>query len=199
MNQPITFSEIKNLHEYEKARPAFRERVIEEKKHRRITVGPHMTFVFENRTTMLFQIQEMMRVERIVDEHALQHEIDTYNKLLPTDNELSATLLIDITRKEDIRPVLDSLIGLSRGSIFLVIGDSETPAQFDEEQLSEDRISAVQYIRWHLADKDIERMRLGEVPVKLVVRHKNYNHETILTNEQRDALVRDLRVMQGEN
>src|SRR5450432_3242557 len=96
----IQLVDIKNIYEYEKGREEFRRSVIAAKRDRRISVGPSMSFVFENRTTVLFQIQEMVRIERIVNEDAVQHEIDTYNKLLPTDHELSATMLIEITDKE---------------------------------------------------------------------------------------------------
>src|SRR3979409_1503984 len=114
----LQLSDIKNIYEYEKNREDFRRSVIEAKKDRRIPVGPTMSFVFENRTTVLFQIQEMVRIERIIEEEAVQHEIDTYNKLLPTDHELSATMLIEITDKEKIRPTLDSLVGLNKDSVF---------------------------------------------------------------------------------
>ena len=188
----ITLQDLQNIADYEKARPDFRKRVIEEKRHRRIPLGPIMTLVFENRTTVLFQIQEMMRTERLVHDEHIQHEIDTYNRLLPTENELSATLLIEITEKEKIRPTLDSLIGLTKDSLFLVIGEHEIEAMFDEEQSEEGRISAVQYIRWRLSEQEIERLRFGEAEVSLMVRHPNYHHFTSLTDEQRKALAADL-------
>src|SRR5437868_11083303 len=125
----ITLSDIKNIAEYEKARIEHRKRVIEAKRHRRVSVGPVITFVFENRETVLFQIQEMVRTERLVHDHHIQHEIDTYNNLLPGPNELSATMLIDITDKDKIRPTLDSLVGMTDNSVFLVIGEKEIEAE----------------------------------------------------------------------
>jgi hypothetical protein len=192
--KPITLDEIKNVYEYEKVRPQMREAIIQEKRHRRVQVGPQMTFVFENRRTILFQIQEMIRTERIITDDGMQAEIDTYNQLLPGDNELSATLLIEITVKHDIRPVLDSLVGLTKDSVFLTIGEREIPASFDEMQSEDDRISAVQYVKWKLTDPDIERMRLGASEVAIVVRHPNYSHYTVLTAEQRDAIINDISV-----
>ncbi len=181
-----------DIAEYEKQRPAFRARMIEAKKHRRVHVGPIMTFVFENRDTVVFQIQEMMRVERIVHEDQIQHEIDTYSRLLPSHNELSATLLIEITEKEKIKPTLDALVGLTKDSVFLIVGEHEIEAAFDEEQSEEGRISAVQYIRWTLNEIEIERLRFGEADVSLMVRHPNYHHFTRLTDEQRRAIAQDL-------
>ena len=188
----IQLSELKNIAEYEKERPAIRQKVIEAKRHRRVSVGPLMTFVFENRTTVLFQIQEMMRTERLVHEEHIQHEIDTYSRLLPDRNELSATLLIEITEKSKIRTILDSLVGLTEHSVFLVIGEKEVEATFDEEQSEEGRISAVQYIRWKLGDQDTERMRFGQADISIMIRHPNYHHFTKLTDEQREAIVRDI-------
>jgi len=190
----IELSELQNIAEYEKSRADFRKRVIEEKRHRRIPLGPLMTLVFENRTTVLFQIQEMMRTERLVHDEQIQHEIETYSRLLPSENELSATLLIEITEKDKIKSILDSLVGLTNDSLFLVIGKHEVEATFDEEQSEEGRISAVQYIRWRLSEEEIERLRFGQTDVSLMVRHPNYHHFTSLTDEQRKALAADLSV-----
>ena len=188
----ISISDILNIAEYEKQRPEYRVRMIEAKKHRRVHVGPVMTFVFENRDTVLFQIQEMMRVERMVHDEQIQHEIDTYSRLLPSHDELSATLLIEITDKEKIRSTLDSLVGMTEHCVYLVIGEKEIEAMFDEEQSEEGRISAVQYIRWKLDDPDVERLCLGQADVSLMIRHPNYHYFTPLTNEQRKAIAKDL-------
>lgn len=189
---PITLTDILDIAQYEKVRQEQRKRVIAEKRHRRVQVGPVMTFVFENRATVLFQIQEMVRTERMVHDEAIQHEIETYSKLLPTPNELSATLLIEITDKEKIKPTLDSLVGLTHDSIFLQIGEHEIPTIFDEEQSEEGRISAVQYVRWHLSDSDIQSLRSGQSEVSLMVRHPNYRHVIMLTTEQRESIASDL-------
>jgi Protein of unknown function (DUF3501) len=188
----ISISDILNIAEYEKQRPEYRKRVIEAKKHRRILVGPLMTFIFENRETVLFQIQEMVRTERLVHDKDIQHEIDTYNRLLPTHNELSATLLIGITDKEKIKSTLDSLVGLTNKSVYLSIGEKQIEATFDEEQSEEGRISAVQYIRWKLSEEDVERLRFGQAEISIVIRHPNYHEVTPLMNEQRKAIAKDL-------
>src|ERR1017187_5603994 len=188
---PIALTDLLNIADYEKARPEFRKRVMDSKRNRRISVGPIMTFVFENRETVLFQIQEMMRTERLVHDDQIQHEIDTYRQLLPSKNELSATLLIEITEKDKIKLLLDSLVGLPHNSLFLVIGEKEIPATFDEEQSEEGRISAVQYVKWKLDAQDIERMHSVEAAVRILVRHPNYDHSTELTKEQVAAIASD--------
>ena len=188
----ITLSEIKNIYEYEKIRTEYRATIIAEKKNRRVTIGDNITIIFENRNSVLFQIQEMIRTEKIITDAGMQHEIDTYNQILPADNELSATLLIDITDKEKIRPTLDSLIGLNKNSLFVMIGGKEILASFDDSQGDDDRISAVQYVKWHLSVEDVAAFGNPEIPVSIVVRHSNYNAAKILSINERNALYQDL-------
>ena len=95
MEQPVTRLEVLDIAQYEKSRPAFREKVLELKSKRQLLVGGHFNFIFENHTTVLYQIQEMMRVERIVEEEAIAHEISTYNELIPKNGGLAATLLLE--------------------------------------------------------------------------------------------------------
>ncbi len=190
--KPIEFSEVKNLYEYEKIRDEFRKGVIAAKKTRRIRLGDKMTLVLENRDSVLFQIQEMMRVERIVADDAVQHEIDTYNQLVPGDNQITGTLLIDITEKALIKPVLDSLVGLNNNMFFLKVGDHKIPAVFDEGQSEDDRISAVQYIKWTLTPEDVKAIRGQEKEVSILSKHSNYSFVHILTPEQRQAVIEDL-------
>lgn len=188
----ITFSDVKNVYEYEKIREDFRKKIIEIKKTRRISVGPHLMFTFENRETVLFQIQEMIRVERLLTDEAMQSEIDVYNQLIPGARELSATLLIEITEQSEVRPILDSLVGLGHNSVFLKIGAHEIPTIFDEAQSAEDRISAVQYVKWKLSDEDIRTMNDFSQKASIVIQHKNYQYETLFENEQRSAICHDL-------
>ena len=107
----ITMNEVMPIAEYERQREAFRSRVIELKRKRRISVGPLVTLVFENRETLRFQVQEMIRVERIVDPAKVQDELDVYNGLLPGPDELSATLLIEITEEAKMKEWLDRFMG----------------------------------------------------------------------------------------
>src|SRR5438034_6533108 len=100
-------SEILNLVEYERVRETRRREIIELKKRRRVSVGRYLTFVFENRETVWFQVQEMVRAERIVDDAKIAEEVEVYNALLPVPGELAATMLMEITASAEIKPVLD--------------------------------------------------------------------------------------------
>src|SRR6185295_18042058 len=114
--------EVLGLAEYETIRDRFRARVIEEKKVRRVKLGPQASCVFENRDTVLLQIQEMLRTERITREAAVLHEIETYNQLVPRDHELSATALIEIDEKAERDAFLVEAKGLDRAFALVVDG-----------------------------------------------------------------------------
>lgn len=191
--KPIAFEDIKNIYEYEKIRTDFRANIINQKKVRRIHLGDKMTLVFENRDSVLFQIQEMIRVERIITDDAMKHEIDAYNVLVPGTNELSATLLIDINDASLIKPVLDSLVGLNQDHFFLTVGGKRFLATFDEGQAEDDRISAVQYLKWRLDDESVAAFADPKQSVGLLCTHPSYPFTLELTPDTKEALLRDLK------
>jgi hypothetical protein len=191
----IELSDLKNLHEYELIREEWRRSVIAEKARRRVLLGPIMSLVFENRLTVLGQIQEMCRAERIVRPDALQHEIDTYNELLPDSGEVAATLLIEITEERQIPSQLDRLLGLTTGShLFFELGDRRVPARFLGGQSREDRIAAVQYLRFPLGDDAATRAALldRQGPAAIRAEHPNYQASAPLSLATREELARDL-------
>lgn len=188
----VLFSEILDIAQYEKARDGFRRRIIELKKNRRVAVGPMVTFVFENHDTMLFQIQEMMRAERIVEEKAIQHEIDTYNQLLPEENELAATMLIELPDAARIRDEITKFLGVNTGeATYLQIGDEKSPGVFDAGQSDARRISAVQYVRFRFNDAQRAAFVAGAQEARLVINHPNYQHDALISGAVREELARD--------
>jgi Protein of unknown function (DUF3501) len=190
--KPIKFAEIKNILDYEKIRLDFRSRIIEMKNRRRLKVGEVVTLTFENRYTVTFQIEEMMRVERIVDEEKIKSEVATYNELIPGENQLSATLFVEVDEQEKIRPVLDSLVGMNKDSVYLKIGDRSVPAVFEEGHATDDRISAVQYVRFKLTPADVKAFGDPSVPVVVSIKHRNYNVDAAMPPEMREALLHDM-------
>jgi Protein of unknown function (DUF3501) len=188
----VVLSEILDIAQYEKARDAFRRRVIGLKKKRRLPVGPMVTFVFENHDTVLFQIQEMMRAERIVNDDAIQHEIDTYNQLLPGANELAATMLIELPNAARIREEITKFHGVNKGdATYIQIGDERAPGVFDAGQSDERRISAVQYARFRFDDAQREAFTTGAKETRLVIDHPNYRHDTLIAGAIREELAKD--------
>jgi hypothetical protein len=190
--EPVTLDEIIGLERYEALRDEIRRRVIELKRHRRVSVGGEVTFVFENHATMFFQIQEMLRAERITDVDAIREEIAVYNALLPKPGELSATMLIEIVEQEQIEPRLKALIGIDE-AVRLEVGGIVVPGQFEPGRGREDKLSAVQYVRFSSPREAREKFREPTVPVRLVIEHPNYKASTYLTGEVRASLAEDLR------
>jgi hypothetical protein len=191
----IQLSDVKPLQDYELIREEWRKSVIEEKAKRRVLLGPIMSLVFENRLTVLGQIQEMCRAERIVRPEAVQHEIDTYNELLPDAGEVAATLLIEITEESQIQSQLDRLLGLTTGHhLFFELGERRIPARFLGGQSREDRIAAVQYLRFPLGDEEATRAVLvdRQVPAAIRAEHPNYGAFAPLSFATREELARDL-------
>jgi hypothetical protein len=185
-------SEILDIAQYEKARDEFRRRIIGLKKNRRLPVGPMVTFVFENHDTILFQIQEMMRAERIVDDDAIRREVDTYNQLLPDENELAATMLIELPDAARIRDEITKFHGVSTGeATYVRVGDERLPGVFDAGQSDDHRISAVQYVRFRFSDAQREAFVTGANPVRLVIDHPNYRHEALTSEAVREELAKD--------
>ncbi|CUU05724.1 Protein of unknown function (DUF3501) [Candidatus Thermokryptus mobilis] len=189
----VELTEVKNIYEYEKIRDDFRKYIIELKKRRRISVGDRVTLVFENHDTVLFQIQEMMRAERMVDDDEIKFEVETYNQLIPEKDELSATLFIEVDDPKLLRPVLDSFIGLDRGNhVYLQIGDKhKIYAQFEEGHSKEDRISAVHFIKFKFTPEQINDFKDFRNDVKVVIDHQNYKAEAVMSNEMRQELIKD--------
>jgi len=191
---PITRTEVLDIAQYERIREDFRTRVLAQKEARRVQLGPHFTLLFENHQTVLYQIQEMMRVERMVDETAIAHEIETYNELIPSPGQLSATLLIAYDTPEIRAEKLGQLLGLEHHLLLEAPGLPPAPALFDQRQVSDTRLSSVQYIRFALNTELHRRWReLGQAgQLRLVANHPHYQAQTVLTPALVAALAEDL-------
>ncbi len=188
----IQIEDVMDLVAYERIREEFRACIIELKRPRRISVGDRLTFVFENRDTVQFQIQEMLRAERLVKEDRIQAELDIYNVPIPGAHELSATLMIEIPELGRIREELDRLIGIDE-HVRLEVGGTTVHASFDPKQFEEDRISAVQYVRFPLGTELAARFADLAVPVVLGVAHPNYRASAVIEGASRQSLALDLK------
>jgi len=191
----LTLRDILELDRYELVRDEYRARVLAHKRDRRVAVGDKVTMLFEDRETVRYQIQEMARVEGIREPEKLEHEIEAYGELIPSPDELSATLFIEIAELNQVRPELDSLLGIDQ-SVSIVIGEggeAETiRGRFDERQLEEDRISAVHYVRFPFTAAQRDRFASGD-PLHLRIDHPHYRAEVRIGGATRASLLRDLR------
>jgi len=186
--KPVDYSEISNIADYEIERETWRPAVLAIKERRRVRVGGHLTFLFENRETVRYQVQEMMRIERLVKEHDIRHELETYNELIPGPNELRASLLIEFETPAERAVWLRKLLGLEN-HVWIRVGKlNPVRAIFDTRQISTDRISSVQYIRFSLTPAHVAAFRSGAT---LFVDHPSYSASTELTPDQLDALAED--------
>jgi hypothetical protein len=189
----VALEEIVGLERYERERNDLRARIIALKKQRRVPVGDRVTFVFENHDTMLFQIQEMLRAEHIVDLDRVREEVAVYNELVPNESELSATLLIEITDSQRIREDLVRLIGIDE-CVSLHIGRTHRiPAQFEPGRSKEDKLSAVQYVRFRFEPTQRQAFLSGTEPIRLAIEHPNYRHAAEIDRSVWESLKEDLR------
>jgi hypothetical protein len=152
----IRFEETLSLDNYQRVRDRLRPLFIHEKERRRLHVGSHLTFIFENTQTQWYQIHEMVWSEKMTQRDAIQHEIETYNELLPASGELAATLLIEYAEPRERDAALTRLVGLEH-HLWMKLGLKKIAARFDERQMASDRISAVQFVRFGLEGIDTER------------------------------------------
>jgi Protein of unknown function (DUF3501) len=189
MVRPVTLNDVVGLDRYEKIRDEFRRRIIGIKQHRRVSVGDHISLVFENFDTTLFQIQEMIRAERIVDLDRVREEIEVYNELIPAPGELSATLLIELVDSAPIREELPKFYGLDEAT-WLDFDGVRVAGVFEGGRAREDKVSAVQYVRFPLHAQVPTLLAAKEV--RLVIAHPHYQASQVLSPEVRRSLAEDL-------
>jgi hypothetical protein len=185
-------NELLSFSAYEEIRPHFRGRMIEQKRHRRVNVGDHMSLVFENHDSVLLQVQEMMRTERISDEAAIAHELDTYNELVPAPGSLSGTLFIEYDDKDERADMLRRFATL-RSSFQLRIGNDTFVARFGTHFGEElDRLPAVNYLTFEVGATHGPRLLDPSVPARIEVTHPDYPIGVDLARDVRGQLAHDL-------
>lgn len=186
----IVLDDILGLAAYEKIRQKFREDIIEKKKKRRVSVGDKVSLVFENRDTVIFQIQEMLRAERITDLDKIREEVAVYNELIPEPGELSATLFLEIEDQAQLRDELLKFLGIDE-TVSLKVGDRLIAGKFEEGRSKDDKISAVQYVRFPF-DGDARQAFVSGEPSELVIDHPRYKARALLAPEVQKSLAEDL-------
>jgi hypothetical protein len=192
---PLELDDIADLRAYERVRDAYRRRVIELKRRRRVALGPLISLVFENPETVRFQVQEMARAERITTDAGILGELDVYNRLLPGGGELSATMFIELTTEDELRQWLPRLVGIERLiGIELASGElsPSRPEESHAHALTRTEITpAVHYVRFALSAAQVDA--LAATGGALVSRHPEYEARTDLDEPIRAELVDDLR------
>ena len=186
----VVLDDILGFSTYEKVRQNFRQEIIEKKKSRRVAVGDRVSLVFENRETVIFQIQEMLRAERITDLDKIREEISVYNELIPNPGELSATMFLEIEDQTRLREELLKFLGIDE-AVTLNVGGQSIRGRFEEGRSKEDKISAVQYVRFQLTEAARQAF-IANARAELAIDHANYHASTVLSADQQKSLAADL-------
>jgi len=189
----LSASTLMNIIEYEKVRHTYRQDIIAYKKNRRISLGPNVMLTFENEKTLTFQIQEIMRAERLVHDEQIQEEVDVYNTIMPPENGLSATLFIEVVEEAKIRPVLNKFIGLTdRQSLYLDINGEKIYAEFEQGREEENKISSVHYVQFLFSNEQKNNFTDSESKTKLGIDYKDYKYTETVPDGLQRSLCEDL-------
>ena len=175
-------------------RPDFRARVLAHKANRRVEIGPHATLYFEDALTMQYQVQEMLRIERIFEADQIQEELDAYNPLIPDGTNLKATFMLEYPEVEERREALARLLGIEK-AVWLEVNGNERIrpiANEDLERETSDKTSAVHFLRFELAPQDIAGFKGGET-IHFGIGHREYSHQVKISSDIKQALAADLQ------
>jgi hypothetical protein len=187
----IGFEDLMSLEDYEQARDDLRRKVIDIKRRRRVQVGPRVSLLFENRDTVLLQVQEMLRTDRITQHERVQEELDTYNQLIPGDDELSATLFLEFEDSSRLPQELPRFTGIET-SVSLRVGEHTAEGVPDEIRSKEEITSTIHYLRFRLGPEMRRALGNGGSKAFLVVAHPNYSQMAQIESATREELAGDL-------
>jgi hypothetical protein len=190
----LTRADLMSLEQYSSARKAFRVQVLEHKRARIVPVGPNATWCFEDRLTIQYQVQEMLRIEKIFEPEGIEDELDAYNPLVPDGGNWKATFLIEFPDPEERRVQLLGLKGIEDRCWVQVEGEARVWAIADEdlERENDEKTSAVHFLRFELTPAMASKVKTGAA-INVGIDHDNYRHEVRpLPAVYRDSLARDL-------
>jgi len=189
----LTRADLFSLEQYAEQRPVFRAQVIEHKKTRKVHIGEHATLYFENRLTVQYQIQEMLRIEKVFDAAGIQDELDAYNPLIPDGRNLKATFMIEYADEGERKGALAQLLGIEAKTWLQVEGFAKVYPICDEdlERETADKTSSVHFCRFEFSPEMVAAAKAG-APLSAGIEHVNYNHTiSPLPQPIRDSLVAD--------
>jgi len=192
--QKLTRESLMTLEAYAKARKEFRARVLAHKKPRTVHLGEHLTLIFEDELTVRYQVQEMLRVERIFEEEGIQDEIDAYNPLIPDGRNFKATMMIEYEDVDERRGALARLRGIEEKTWIRVEGCAPVYAIADEdlERETDEKTSSVHFLRFELSDEMADALKYG-VSLAIGIEHPHYNARLDpVSADVRAALLKDL-------
>ena len=189
----LTRADLMSLEQYSMERKAFREKVMAHKANRKIHIGSNATLYFEDRLTMLYQVQEMLRIEKIFESAGINEELEAYNPLIPDGSNWKATFMVEFSDVEERKVQLGRLIGIERKTWVQVAGfDKVYPiANEDLTRETEEKSSAVHFLRFELTPVMVASVREGAA-IAMGIEHPNYTHTVTLSEASRASLAADL-------
>ena len=192
--QKLQKEDLYSLEQYSELRGDFRDKVMEHKRNRRLPLGTNATLYFEDKLTMQYQVQEMLRIERIFEAAGINEELDAYNPLIPDGSNWKATFMVEFPDEEERRVMLSHLLGIEN-SVWLQVGDSDKIlpiADEDLERSDEDKTSAIHFLRFELDENQVKALKDGAT-LSAGIDHENYRVDISPVAETvRNALVGDL-------
>jgi hypothetical protein len=198
MASAITRQDIVSLSTYRQGRDEYVKKMIEYKRPRRVKLADGVSLLFENRNTVLFQIQELLNNEDLEDPKEIQEYIDIYSPMVPGPNELSATLFIEVDEQDRLKQMLTSLKGIER-HLYLIVGDEKIQAVFEEEHDDREFTTSVHYLKFPLTDTAIAYLANGSLEhekVRILLDHPALTSEVPLSTDTIAALNKDLATHQ---
>ena len=193
MIQPITRDDLMSLEQYAEKRGEFRQQVLEHKKHRQIALGPNATLYFEDRLTLLYQIQEMLRIEKVFEADGINEELEAYNPLIPDGRNFKATFMIEYPDPQVRAAQLVKLVGIE-DLVWMQVGDHDkvwSIADEDLERSTAEKTSAVHFLRLEISEQMASELKAG-ADWRIGVQHPVYSYEVTVDGETRASLLNDL-------
>jgi hypothetical protein len=189
----ITRDDLMSLEQYAEKRPEFRQQVLAHKKHRQVLLGPNATLYFEDRLTLLYQIQEMLRIEKIFEADGINEELEAYNPMVPSGRNFKATFMIEYTDPEVRAVQLEKMVGIE-DLVWMQVAEFDKVwaiADEDLERSTDTKTSAVHFMRFEMADEMVDALKNG-ADWKIGVQHPVYTYDLTMEGATRDSLLNDL-------
>jgi hypothetical protein len=194
MMNKLSRDDLMSLEQYAEVRPAFRDKVMEHKKNRRLHLGTNAALYFEDRLTMQYQVQEMLRIEKIFEAEGINEELDAYNPLIPDGSNWKATFMVEFPDVEERKAMLAQLVGIEN-RVYVQVADFDRVHPIADEDLerdTEEKTSAVHFLRFELPAEQVAALKGGAALIA-GIDHENYRVEVSpVPGNIRDSLVNDL-------
>ena len=193
MNREITRDDLMSLEQYAEQRDEFRQQVLAHKKHRQVALGPNATLYFEDRLTLLYQIQEMLRIEKVFEADGINEELEAYNPLIPTGRNFKATFMIEYADETVRAAQLEKMVNIE-DLIWMQIGKHDkvwSIADEDLERSNDTKTSAVHFLRFEVSDEMAQELKAG-ADWQIGVQHAVYTYHLLIEGDTRSSLLNDL-------